>query len=107
MTLTKCIGNLLAKVHVTTHGRIPLTGLYVLPKGALLKVQTSIRVKHVEMHHGVQSLATIVALASGGLADYTAFLVDEGEGFLVIVLHCLLFSLSRRRLLLLKLRDEQ
>ena len=104
---TQCIGNFLAVIHVTTYGRIPLAGLNILPQGSLLKVEAPLGVKHMQMYHGMQRLAAVVALASGGLADYAAFLVDEGEEFLVIVLHCLLFSLSRRRLLLLKLRDEQ
>ena len=70
------IGNLLTKVHVSAHRRIPLARLNILPQGTLLQVKTAYRVKHVQMYHGMQAFTTIVALSTRSTAYHTPLLID-------------------------------
>lgn len=72
---------------MTTYCRIPLAWLDILPQGALLKVQTPLRIKHMKMHNGMKQLTAIVTLATGGLAYNVTGLVDERKEFLGIILH--------------------
>jgi hypothetical protein len=82
------VTDILAIVHVAAYGRVPLAGLYILPQRTLLEIQTAIGIKDMEMHYGMEQFAAAMTLAACGLSNDVTSLVDEGEGFLVVVLHC-------------------
>ena len=80
----------LAERHVPAYGRVPLAGLDVLPRRALLQIELACRVEDMQMHDGVQQLAAAVALAARGRARRPSLHVYYGEHlFLIIhVLEC-------------------
>ena len=84
----------LAQVHMSAHGRVPLTGLDVLPRRALLQIQVAAAVEHVQVHHGMQQLAAAVALAARGGSHDIPVLVYHGKHFFLVVLSDCHHSLS-------------
>ena len=56
----------LAVVDMSAYGCIPLAGLNILPRRALLEIDFATRVEHMEMDDGMQQMGTIMANATGG-----------------------------------------
>jgi hypothetical protein len=69
------------------YGSVPLTGLYILPQGALLQVEATCGVKDMQVYYRMEQLAAIVTLATRSATDYTSLLINKGKEFLVVILH--------------------
>ena len=81
-------GDRLAVVHMAAHGRVPPSGLNVLPGGAFLQIEFAARIENMEVHHRVQEHRPAVALAARGFADDVPRRVDHGKDlFAVIAVH--------------------
>ena len=76
----------LTQVHMPAHGCIPFAWLDVFPYGTLLQIELALGVEYMQVDHGVQQFAPVVAFAPGGRAQDVALLVDHGKQFFVIVL---------------------
>jgi hypothetical protein len=64
---------------VSTHCRILLAGLYILPQGTLLQIETSPRIEDMQVYNRMQQLAPIMTLATGGMAYHMALFINKRE----------------------------
>ena len=69
----------LTQVHMPAHGCIPFAWLDVFPYGTLLQIELALGVEYMQVDHGVQQFAPVVAFAPGGRAQDVALLVDHGK----------------------------
>lgn len=70
---------------MSSHGGVPLAWLYILPQGASLEVQFASGIEDMEVYYGMEEHRTAVALTTCGGAYDSAFFIDEGEYFLLVV----------------------
>lgn len=73
---TQSVVNGLTIVNVSSHGRVPSPGLYILPLGAALRVQFATTVEQMQMHHGMQQMATVVTLPASGFSYYNPLIIN-------------------------------
>lgn len=75
----------LAPGDMPAHGRIPASGLDVLPRGTPLQVEFAARVENMQVHDRVQQHRAAVTLAARGPADDAPREVDHREKFFAVV----------------------
>ena len=75
-----------SQIYVSAYGRIPFPRLYVFPFGTLLQIEFATRVEHMQMHHGMQQLAPIVALTARSGSYDIPFFIHHRKHFLIVVL---------------------
>ena len=92
----------LAIGHMAAHGRIPPSGLDILPGGALLEVEPSVGVEQVEVDHRMEQHRAAVALAPPGRADDAPRGIDHGKELITVVTR--LCSNARGRMLRLRVQ---
>ena len=73
----ECIGNALPVVDMSAYRRIPFARLDILPQRALLQVESSLGIKHMQVHYRVQQLAAIVTLPARSASYHTSLLINE------------------------------
>ena len=73
--------DLLAVIHVTAHGGIPVARQQVLGHGTFLQVEISRTVQDMQMHHGMQGLLGSMAPGASRLADDDSVLVHQRQHF--------------------------
>lgn len=74
---------------MSSHGRIPFVGLYVLPRRTVLQVQFTTAVEDMEVYDRMEYLTAIMCVSPRHLPEDIPVLVDDGEQFIWIVSHCL------------------
>ena len=71
--------DLLAVIHVTAHGGIPVARQQVLGHGTFLQVEISRTVQDMQMHHGMQGFLGSMAPGASRLADDDSVLVHQRQ----------------------------
>jgi len=66
---------------------VPLVGLNVLPRRAVLQIEFSLRVKYMKVYDRVKLVTPIVTFAARSATYDVAFLIYEGEEFVLVVEH--------------------
>jgi hypothetical protein len=72
---------------VSAYRRVPLVGLDVLPRRAVLQIKFSLRVKYMKVYDRVKLVASIVTFAACSATYDISFLIYEGEEFVLVVGH--------------------
>jgi hypothetical protein len=72
---------------VSAYRCVPLVGLDVLPLRAVLQIEFPLRVKYMKVYDGVKLVAPVVTFAARGATYDIAFLIYEGEEFVLVVEH--------------------
>ena len=73
--------HIFAPIDMSSHCGVPFVRLDILPGRAVLHKESALRVKHMEMHHGVEQHRTTVAFAASGFPHHLTFFVDEWQEF--------------------------
>jgi hypothetical protein len=77
----------LTVVKMTTYSCIPLAWLDIFPSWALLQIDVTIGIEHMEVDNGMKQARAAMALSASGLADYRACFIDYGEQLPLVVFH--------------------
>ena len=72
---------------MSAHRRVPFNGLDVLPLSAVLQIEFSLCVKYMKVHDRVKQVAPIVTFAACCATYDVAFLIYEGQEFVLVVEH--------------------
>lgn len=72
-------------IHMAAYGRIPPSGLDILPRRTFLQVKLPTGVEQMEVHHRMQQHRPAVALAPRGPADDTSGSIDHREQLFPII----------------------
>jgi hypothetical protein len=72
---------------VSAYRCVPLIGLDVLPRRAVLQIEFSLRVKYMKVYDRVKLVASIVTFAARSATYDISFLINEGQEFVLVVEH--------------------
>ena len=89
--------HILAQVNMTADCSIPLVGLDVFPRGALLEVEVALGVEDMEVDNGMEQFAAVVTFASCSGRDDISLFVNNREHLFVIIFGSCYHAIGAKR----------